>query len=70
MFKFWKKKEKKDEPLPLSPLPPIEKREEGKDELEIVLLKMEKLELRLQNIDERLDKLEKMIEEIYRIAKS
>lgn len=68
MFNWFKKK--KEEPLP-EPLPPTPKTEE---KVEISKLspeqKIELISAQLEVINERLKNIERMIEEIYKIAKS
>jgi len=75
--RFRKKEEKKIELPSLPPLPTEtttetkeEKPKESEDEVKLILTKIESLKLNIDILSEKIDKMEKMLKEIYDMAKS
>jgi hypothetical protein len=71
------KKEKKETPkIEVPPTPEIplekkeEKREEKKPEIEVLLAKIDALRFQYEALNEKISNIEKMVKEIYEIAKA
>jgi|GEM_PF-6126509 chaperonin cofactor prefoldin len=73
-FDFLKKKKEPD----LPPLPPIEPQSLEKDDeskslkakMELLLIKLENLETKQEMMNEKIKNIEKIVEELYKMAKS
>lgn len=75
-LKFWKKKEKVEDvnvPLDVPSLPKMTgdaNAENVKAKMDLVLTQMQSLNVRYETLNARLDRIEQMIQEIYKIAKT
>lgn len=76
-LKFWKKKEKDIDIMKnIPPLPDLPKMtgdanaENVKAKMDLVLTQIQSLNVRYETLNERLQRIEQMIQEIYRIAKA
>jgi len=76
-LKFWKKKEK-DLNFDLKTAPPTDlpkmtgeaNAENVKAKMDLVLIQMQSMNVRYETLNSRLERIEQMIQEIYRIAKA
>jgi len=73
-LKFWRKKKKfedvSDVPMDLPKITGEANAENVKAKMDLVLTQIQSLNVRYETVNERLDRIEKMIQEIYRIAKA
>jgi hypothetical protein len=76
-LRFWKKKEKNlDTDLKIPPLSDLPKMtgeanaENVKAKMDLVLTQVQSLNVRYETLNERLQRIEQMIQEIYKIAKA